>query len=76
MLQWMMLAVLGAFGWQAGLGRVFVGTLGMIAAALVFEHWSAGKRDIAAINRAFFSSNAFVGLVFVLGVFLDRVWPR
>ena len=75
-LHWTMLAVLGAFGWVAGLGTVFVWTLAIIAAALVFEHWSAGKRDIAAINRAFFSSNAFVGVVFVLGVFLDRVWPQ
>ena len=75
-LHWTMLAALGAFGWFAGLGTVFAWTLGMIAAALVFEHWSAGKRDLAAINRAFFSSNAFVGVVFVLGVFLDRVWSR
>ena len=75
-LHWMMLVVLGAFGWVAGLGLAFYCSLAMIAAAIVFEHWSASKRDIAAINRAFFSSNAFVGVVFVLGVFLDQLWPR
>lgn len=75
-LHWMMLAVLGAFGGVASLGPAFFWSLAMIAAALVFEHWSAAKRDLAAINRAFFSSNAFVGVVFVLGVFLDQLWPR
>ncbi len=75
-LHWMMLAVLGAFGWCAGLRGAFFWSLAMIAGAIVFEHWIAAKRDIAAINRAFFSSNAFVGVVFVLGVFLDQLWPR
>ena len=73
-LHWAMLGVLCAFGWVGGLGTAFVCSLGLIAAALVFEHWSAAQRDLAAINRAFFSSNAFVGVAFVLGVFLDRLW--
>ena len=75
-LHWMMLAVLVAFGWSAGLQAAFFWSLAMIASAIVFEHWTAAKRDLAAINRAFFSSNAFVGVVFVLGVFLDQLWPR
>ena len=75
-LHWLMLAVLAAFGWSAALGPAFFWSLTMIAAAIVFEHWTAAKRDLAAINRAFFSSNAFVGVIFVLGVFLDQLWPR
>ena len=75
-LHWMMLAVLAAFGWTAALGPAFFGSLALIAAAIGFEHWTAAKRDLAAINRAFFSSNAFVGVVFVLGIFLDRLWPQ
>ena len=75
-LHWLMLAVLGAFGWAARLGPAFFASTGMIAVALLFEHWSAAKRDITAINRAFFSSNAFVGVVFVLGVLADQLWPR
>ncbi len=74
-LHWMMLAVLAAFGWVAGLGGAFYWSLAMIGGAIIFEHWTAAKRDLAAINRAFFSSNAFVGVVFVLGVFLDQLWP-
>ena len=75
-LHWLMFLALGAFGWTAKLGPAFFASTGMIALALIYEHWSAAKRDIAAINRAFFSSNAFVGVVFVLGVFLDQHWPR
>lgn len=74
-LHWMMLAVLGVFGWVAGLHAAFFWSLAMIAGAIVFEHWTAAKRDLAAINRAFFSSNAFVGVIFVVGIFLDQLWP-
>ena len=75
-LHWLMLAVLGAFGWVAKLGPAFFASLAVMSLALIYEHRSAARRDIAAINRAFFSSNAFVGVVFVLGVLADQLWPR
>ncbi len=75
-LHWMMLCVLAGFAFSAKLGPAFFASLAVIAVAILFEHWTAAKRDLAAINRAFFSSNAFVGVVFVLGVFLDQLWPR
>ena len=75
-LHWLMLAALGAFGWAATLGPAFFASLAVVSLALIYEHLSAAKRDIAAINRAFFSSNAFVGVVFVLGVLVDQLWPR
>ena len=75
-LHWMMLAVLGWFGVAAGLGIAFWSSLALVAAALVYEHRSAAQLDIGAINRAFFTSNAFVGVVFVAGVFIDQVWLR
>ena len=43
-----------------------------IAGALIYEHRSARKRDLAAINRAFFQSNAFVSALFVTAVAADR----
>jgi 4-hydroxybenzoate polyprenyltransferase len=70
-LHWLMLAALTGFGWLAALGRVYFGSLVLIAAALVFEQRSARSLDVRAINRAFFQSNAFVSLVFVAAVFLD-----
>ncbi len=75
-LHWVMLAVLLAFGWLAQLGSGFYGALVLVAGALVFEHRSAAQLDVAGINRAFFASNAFVGLVFLLGIFADQVLFR
>ena len=70
-LHWLMLAALAGFGWLAALGRVYFGSLALIAAALVFEQRSARRLDVRGINRAFFQSNAFVSVVFVAAVFLD-----
>ena len=75
-LHWIMLAVLAAFGWAAHLGAAFLASLALVAGALIYEHRSAAQLDVAAINRAFFSSNAFVGVVFVAGVFIDQVCLR
>jgi 4-hydroxybenzoate polyprenyltransferase len=66
--QWLhaaMLGVLVAFGAAAHLGHAYLIGLALILPALVYEHHTARKQDLGAINRAFFYSNAFVGLVFV-----------
>lgn len=70
-LHWVMLAVLAAFGWAAGLGPAYYAALVPIAGAIIYEHRSAARLDLAGINRAFFAANAFVGVVFVAAVFLD-----
>lgn len=70
-LHWAMLAVLAWFGWCAGLGAIYCASLMLIAGAIVYEHRSAAKLDVAAINRAFFTSNAFVGAVFLVGIIAD-----
>ncbi|HEX4086824.1 MAG TPA: UbiA-like polyprenyltransferase [Chthoniobacteraceae bacterium] len=77
--QWLhaaMLVLLVCFGAVAHLGRFYDAGLVLIFPALIYEHLTARKRDLGAINRAFFYSNAFVGFVFVLstltGVLLDR----
>ena len=75
-LHWLMLVVLFVFGWLAQLGGAFYVGLVLVAGALVFEHRSAARLDVAGINRAFFTSNAFVGMVFVLGIFVDQVLFR
>jgi len=66
--QWLHIAMwllLGAFGLVAHLGPVYDAGLGLILPALAYEHHMARKLDLAAINQAFFYSNAFVGAVFV-----------
>ena len=70
-LHWLMLAVLGIFGWQARLHAIFFAGLACIACAIFYEHRSARRLDVQGINRAFFQSNAFVGLVFVSAIALD-----
>lgn len=69
-----MLLALVAFGVLAHLGTIYFCAMPVVAAALVFEHRSAKGLDVAAINRAFFQSNAFVSAVFLMGVCLDRLF--
>ena len=63
----MFLALL-AFGFVASLGVIYFCGMPLVAGALVFEHRSAARLDLAGINRAFFQSNAFVSAVFLLAV--------
>ncbi|HXA08761.1 MAG TPA: UbiA-like polyprenyltransferase [Chthoniobacterales bacterium] len=63
-----MLLALLAFGFAASLGGVYFWGMPLVAAALVYEHRSAARLDIAGINRAFFESNAFVSAVFLVSV--------
>jgi 4-hydroxybenzoate polyprenyltransferase len=69
----LLLVALIAFGLIARLGTIYFCVMPLVAAALIFEHWSARALDIAGINRAFFQSNAFVSAVFLAGVCLDRL---
>lgn len=66
-----MFLLLAAFGVSAGLGAVYFGSLVLVLGALVYEHRVARRLDLDAINQAFFTSNAFVGLVFVLATLAD-----
>lgn len=66
----MLIALLG-FGAVSGLGAVYYCAMPLIGGALVYEHRSAARLDLAAINRAFFQSNAFVSAVFLVAVLAD-----
>ena len=70
----MMFALLAAFGVAARLGVIYFASLVLILGALLYEHRVARHLDLAAINRAFFWSNAFVGLVFVAATLLAVGW--
>jgi 4-hydroxybenzoate polyprenyltransferase len=65
-----MLAGLLAFGFATSLGAIYFGGMVLVAGALAYEHWSAGRLDLAGINRAFFQSNAFVSAVFLVSLWL------
>ena len=75
--QWLHIAMwllLFAFGQVAGLSHIYDAGLLLILPALMYEHHTAKKLDLAAINRAFFYSNAFVGLVFVMATMAAVLW--
>jgi len=67
-IMWILLA---AFGWLADLAAVYAAGLVLIAGAVVYEHRAAKQLDVGAVNRAFFASNAFVGLVFLVAIGID-----
>jgi 4-hydroxybenzoate polyprenyltransferase len=66
-----LLVCLIVFGIVGGLGRVYFVALILVLGALIYEHRAAGRLDVAGINRAFFQSNAFVSVVFVVAVAAD-----
>jgi 4-hydroxybenzoate polyprenyltransferase len=70
-LHFLMFAALIAFGFAAKLGIIYYSAMPFIAGALIYEHRSARKLDLAGINRAFFRSNAFVSGLFVAAVAVD-----
>ena len=76
--QWLhaiMWALLILFGVCSQRGGFYYLGMALIFPALVMEHRIARKMDIGAINRAFFNSNAFVGIVFVAAVAIDKIRP-
>ncbi len=70
---WVLLVLFGVF---SGRAVFYYAGMVLIFPVLIFEHRTAQKMDIEAINRAFFNSNAFVGIVFVAAVVLDKIWTQ
>ena len=66
----LLLCLLG-FGLVASLGWIYYLSLLAVGGALFYEHRAAANLDLAGINRAFFQSNAFVSVIFVLAVGMD-----
>jgi 4-hydroxybenzoate polyprenyltransferase len=70
-----LLICLVVFGIVGGLGRIYFVALILVLGALVYEHRAAARLDVAGINKAFFQSNAFVSVVFVVAVAADILLP-
>jgi 4-hydroxybenzoate polyprenyltransferase len=66
-----LLCCLFVFGIVGGLGKLYFAALLLVLGALVYEHRAAARLDIAGTNKAFFQSNAFVSVVFVVAVAAD-----
>ena len=69
-----LLIALVGFGLSAHLGAIYFLGLLPIPFLLVYEHHIARSLDVALINKAFFETNAIVGLLFVVVTTMDRVF--
>ena len=69
----LLLIALFGFGLSAHLGLVYFLGLVPIPFLLIYEHRIARSLDVALINKAFFETNALVGLLFVIVTTIDRV---
>jgi 4-hydroxybenzoate polyprenyltransferase len=69
----LMFLALIVFAFAAKLGFIYYAAMPFVAVALLYEHRSARRLDVAGINRAFFRSNAFVSAVFLAAVCADRL---
>jgi len=69
-----LLLCLVGFGLVSNLGWFYYVSLLAVGGALFYEHRAAASLDLAGINRAFFQSNAFVSVIFVLAVGMDVLW--
>ena len=69
----LMLAGLIAFGFSAHLGRIYWWGLLPVPFLLAYEHRIAASLDVGKINKAFFETNAVIGLLFLVITFADRV---
>lgn len=68
-----MWVLLVAFGITAGLGTIyFLGLVPMLG-FLIYEHRVAKSLDVRAIDAAFFTANAWVGGIFVVATWMDRL---
>ena len=72
-----MAILLAAAGWISGAGVFWYGGLAMVSALLFWEHWivrhNAEDVDGRLIDKAFFTANSLVSVVFCGGVLLDFV---
>jgi 4-hydroxybenzoate polyprenyltransferase len=61
------------FGALVGLGWLWYIGLALTAAAFVYQHIIVSPDDLSRVNRAFFTSNGFVGIALFLFALLDLV---
>lgn len=73
-LHFLTLIGLTIFGLTAKLGSCYFAGMLLIAGTLIYEHRSARQLDLPAINRAFFQSNAFVSVLFLIVIWIDRLF--
>lgn len=64
------------FGHLVNFGAVWLAAWMTVLGAVIYEHYSAARLDIAGINRAFFTSNAFVSVVILVAAIVETMILR
>jgi 4-hydroxybenzoate polyprenyltransferase len=63
------LALFVAYGIGIGAGMLWYVGVALVAVAFVYEHSIVGPDDLSRVNRAFFTTNGFIGIaLFVFGL--------
>jgi 4-hydroxybenzoate polyprenyltransferase len=60
----------------SGLGKIYLGGLGVILAVLAYEHWIVRPSDLGRANTAFFHVNVLVSLGLMCSLLLDLYLGR
>jgi 4-hydroxybenzoate polyprenyltransferase len=63
--------LLCALWWRADLGWIYLGSIGLAAALLFWEHSLVSPRDLSRVDMAFFTLNGWVGVGLFVGLALD-----
>ena len=71
-----MLALLIAFLWSFGLGKLAVAGLAVVAALLAYEHSLVSPDDLSKLNAAFFTMNGVISVLFFFFVAGDLLLRR
>lgn len=61
----------GLFAYFANLGFVFYLFYGVVVFSLIYQHLIISPYDLSKINRAFFTTNGFISVLFLIGVLLS-----
>ncbi len=57
-----------------GLGLIYFFGLFLITLFLIYEHSLISEKDLSKINKAFFTINGFISIIFFIIVLLDKVF--
>jgi len=71
-----MLTLLFSLYWIAGMGRVYLSGVGLVALLILYEHSLVRPEDLSHVNQAFFHVNAIISVGLLLIVLLQLAVPN
>ncbi|MEM9587586.1 MAG: UbiA-like polyprenyltransferase [Planctomycetota bacterium] len=59
---------------SSGLGGLFYGAIGVVAALVIYQHALVRPGDLGQVNRAFFDTNARISVALLVAGVVDCLW--